>query len=195
MHSLLVNCTNMYRFGLQFSSKGSSKQEEILSYIRKGVDVYSFFQPFRAQNNYLCKGFEEFITSTILARVRNGSLIALGKVGEVPPPHSVLPLTVEPSKPRLCHDERFLNLWIKDLPFSLDKITDLPRYVGKDHYQTVMDDKSGYDHVSLLSAVRSFLGFNGPGGTFASALSRLVGRQVRTFIIPSAWPLPVMRVP
>lgn len=28
-----------------------------------------------------------------------------------------MPLIVEPSKPRLCHDERFNNLWIKDLPF------------------------------------------------------------------------------
>jgi hypothetical protein len=28
-------------------------------------------------------------------------------------------MIIEPSKPRLCHDERFLNLWIKDLPFHL----------------------------------------------------------------------------
>ena len=40
-----------------------------------------------------------------------------------PSPH------VEPSKPRLCLDERYLNLWIKDLPFKLDHLSDLPRYV------------------------------------------------------------------
>ena len=113
--------------------EGSSKQAEILSYIRDGVDVHSFFQPFRGhyqnndydhpippsvvfKNNASCKGFEDFITSTILSRVCNGSLVTLGKVGEVPSPHLVMPLTVEPSKPRLCHDERFLNIWIKDLP-------------------------------------------------------------------------------
>ena len=60
-------------------------------------------------------------------------------------PYLVLPLTVEPSKPRLCHDARFLNLWMQDKPFTLDGVTDLPRYVSKDSYQTVLDDKSGYD--------------------------------------------------
>lgn len=163
--------------------EGSSKQAEILSYIRDGVDVHSFFQPFRGRyqnndydhpippsvvfkNNASYKGFEDFITSTILSRVHNGSLVALGKVGEVPPPHLVMPLTVEPSKPRLCHDERCLNLWIKDLPFSLDKITDLPRYVGKDHYQTVLDGKSGYDHVLLTDPSQTFSGLQWSGWYF-----------------------------
>ena len=46
----------------------------------------------------------------------------------------------------MCHDERFLNLWIKDCPFILNYITDLPRYVDQEHYQTTFDDKIGYDH-------------------------------------------------
>ena len=45
----------------------------------------------------------------------------------------VMPITVEPTKPRMCHDERFLNLWIKDCPFSLDCLSDLPWYVGPGH--------------------------------------------------------------
>ena len=56
-----------------------------------------------------------------------GVLDVWGRVGEVTPPHLVLPLTVEPSKPRLCHDERYLNLWIRDLPFRLDHLPDFPR--------------------------------------------------------------------
>jgi len=72
-----------------------------------------------------------------------------GRVGSVSPPHLVMPITVEPSEPRMCHDERFLNLWIKELPLKLDYISDLPRYVGKFHFQTTLDDKSGYDHVAL----------------------------------------------
>ena len=55
-----------------------------------------------------------------------------------------MPLTVEPSKPKLRHDERFLILWIRDLPFRLDHISDLLRY-----FQTNMDDKSGYRHDEL----------------------------------------------
>ena len=65
------------------------------------------------------------------------------------PLHLVLPITVEPTKQRLCHDERYLNLWIKGLPFSLDHLSDLPRYVLPGHFQTCFDDNSGYQHVLL----------------------------------------------
>ena len=66
-----------------------------------------------------------------------------------------MPLTIEPSKPRLCHDERFLNLWIRDLPLKLDYISDLSRYVGKYHFQTTMDDKSGYDRVEISEEIEN----------------------------------------
>ena len=118
-----------------------TKRSEILSYIDNGVDVYPFLH---FPNSHSCLGFETFITTTILEGVKNGSLTVIGKVGEVVPPHLVMPLTIEPL---LCHDERFLNLWVMDSPFSLDSLTDLPRYVGLNHYQTILDDKSGYDHA------------------------------------------------
>lgn len=76
-------------------------------------------------------------------------------VGHVKPPHLELTLIFEPSKPRMCHDSRFLNLWMLDKPFSLDRVTDLPRYVFKDSYQTVLDDKSGYDHLLLTEDSRT----------------------------------------
>ena len=41
----------------------------------------------------------------------------------------VLPLTVEPSKPHLLVDASFLNLWMADTPFSLDKLAEVPRFV------------------------------------------------------------------
>ena len=63
---------------------------------------------------------------------------------------------MELSKPRLCHDERFLNLWIKDLPFKLDHLTDLPRYDLPGHSQTSFDDKNGYQHVLLRPLSRTF---------------------------------------
>ena len=100
-------------------------------------------------NNKTCIGFERFISDTITQRLRNGSLFIWGRVGSVSPPHLVMHITVELFKPRMCHDERFLNLWIKKLPLKLDYISDLPRYVGKFHFQTTLDDKSGYDHVAL----------------------------------------------
>ena len=67
--------------------------------------------------NKSCAGFEDFTSATILERLADGSLSIWGKLGLVCRPHLVATLTVEPTKPRLCHDERFLNLWIRDLPF------------------------------------------------------------------------------
>ncbi|KAK3753486.1 hypothetical protein QZH41_006190 [Actinostola sp. cb2023] len=49
--------------------------------------------------------------------------------------------------------------------FVADYITDLPRYVGLDHFQTTFDDKSGYDHVRLHPASRKYFGLEWSGCT------------------------------
>ena len=130
--------------------EGYHKREEILRYISEGVSVFEFFKPFKGQfkgkqydparpprmcfeNNKICSNFKDFISSTILERVANGSLSIWGKEGECPPPNLVMPITIEPSKPRMCHDERFLNLWMNTPHVSFDKITYIPRYVEFNH--------------------------------------------------------------
>lgn len=55
---------------------------------------------------------------------------------------------------------------MQDRPFTLDKVGDLPRYVGKDHYQTVIDDKTGYDHILLNEESRTFFGIQWGGWYF-----------------------------
>ena len=140
-----------------------------MSYLRDGVDVNPFFAPYKGDfqgkfydspippsasfpNSKSCEELTDFISSTNSQRLANGSISVWGKVGECTPPYLVMPLTVEATKPRLCHDERFLNLWVKDSPYTLDYISNLPRYVGKDSFQTTIDDKSGYDHVRLAES-------------------------------------------
>ena len=81
-------------------------------------------------------------------------------------PHLVMPITVEPSKPRMCQDERFLNFWIKNCPFSLDYLSDLTRYVGPGHFQTVCDDKNGYDDICLSLSSRTLFGLSWKGCYF-----------------------------
>ena len=71
------------------------------------------------------------------------SLLLVELIRCLPHTHLVMPLTVEPSKPRLCNDNHFLNLWMVDKPFTLDRLSDLPLYVGPDSFQTVCDNKSG----------------------------------------------------
>lgn len=46
-------------------------------------------------------------------------------------------------------------LWIRS--------TDLPRYVQKDTYHTVLDDKSGYDHILLTEESHTFFGIQWGG--------------------------------
>ena len=75
---------------------------------------------------------------------------------------------LNPPKPRLGNDNRFLNLWIRDVPFKLDSLAGLPRYVFPSSFQSVCDDKSGYDHVLLSPESRPYFGFEWGGWYFTS---------------------------
>ena len=137
----------------QYSAQESPslQQAQILGWIRDKVSIQPFFSHFKGsfrgesydsdkppmkafENNVSCKSFVTFVEDTLIARLNSGAISLLGKVGVVEPLFIVLPLTVEPTKPRLCHDARYLNLWMRDMPFSLDRLVDLPRYVSKDTY-------------------------------------------------------------
>lgn len=113
-----------------------TKQGEILEWIRNKVSIAPYFRHFKGnfkgshynsdrplaktfRNNTSCK---PFVQKTLIDRVKWGAISIIGKVGVVDPPHIILPLTVEPTKPRLCHDARYLNLWMCDMPFSLDSV-------------------------------------------------------------------------
>ena len=141
-----------------FASWSSESMSKSFSLSLRVLFKVKFITVATFPNGRSSQAFSEFITETILERVANGSLSVWGRVGEVPPPHLVMSITVEPSKPRMCHDERFLILWIKDPPFSLDLITDLPRYVYKGSFQTTCGDKSGYDIIRLSPDSRTYLG-------------------------------------
>jgi len=95
-----------------------------------------------------------------------GAISFKGRLGEVVPPHLVLQLTVEPTKPRLCHDARFLNLWMRDMPYKLDTLLNIPRYAGHDTYHTILDDKSRYDYLLLTEESRTFFGIQWGGWYF-----------------------------
>lgn len=76
------------------------------------------------------------------------------------------PLTVEHSKRRLYHDQRFLNLWVADKPFQLDTLKEVPILVGRNNFMASVDEKSGYDHVKGSEWSRSFFGFQFGGWFF-----------------------------
>ena len=95
--------------------EGFTKHGEILKYISGGASVFDFFEHFKGEykgksydsdipletmfpNNKICKQFVDFISSSLLEKVRNGSVSVWGKEGQCKPPHLVMPLTAEPSK-------------------------------------------------------------------------------------------------
>lgn len=121
----------------------------------------------------------------LLDKVANGSFLIWGKVGDADPPQLVIPIIIEPTKPRMCHDESFLNLWIKDYPISLDYITDLSRCVFYGHFQTTFDEKSEFDLVRLHPSWSTFFGFRWAGWCFVYATLPFAPTHI--FTIASGW--------
>lgn len=97
------------------------------------------------------------------------------------PPHLILPLTVEPTKPRLCHNEKFLNLWIKDSSVYLDTLRDVPRLLERDNLMTSVDDKSGYDRIFLCENSSKYFGVQF-GGYFMVFNSIPFGFKASAFV-------------
>ena len=162
-----------------------SKRDQIFTCISNKVNVHDFVRHFSGtikgetydsnfpppkyfRNHASCKKFSTFISDSILKHVAIGAVRVWGNVELNKPPYLVLPLTVEPSKPRLCLDARFFNLWMKDCPYPLDRLLDVKRYIYRDSYSTKCDDKSGYDPVLLQESSQHFFGFEWGGWWFVS---------------------------
>lgn len=118
------------------------------------------------QNSSYCKNFVLFIKSQLLEKVKYGSLQVFGKLGQCELPLIVMPLTIERSNPRLCLDERYLNLWIKDNPFHLETLKHAHRLIQSKDKMFCCDEKSGYDHVKLNDSSQTYFGVQFAGWVF-----------------------------
>lgn len=107
--------------------------------------------------------FANFITETLKQRLKTVAVTVLSKAEEVDPPHIILPITIKPSKPRLCIDARFRNLWMRETPFFLDRQIDVPRFIYENSFMSKIDDKSGYDHVLLTKESTKYFGIEWEG--------------------------------
>ena len=160
--------------------EGYRQKTDVLEWISSGVNIRKFMKPFKGvfknvaydspsppkkvfKNHPSCEPFSSFISDSLSQRIESGAVRVWGRVGEVSPPWLVLPLTVEPQKPRLCIDARFLNLWMADTPFSLDTLAMVPRFVYRGSFMTTIDDKSGYDHILLSEDSHQFFGIEWQG--------------------------------
>lgn len=152
--------------------------DEVLHWIRQGVDITQFFRPFKGnfggiaydsktpekyyrKNSDSCRLDPLLVAHTLEERIKNGSMDLIGHIYDISPlelPICIMPLTLDKEKLRLCHDERYLNLFIKDNPFQLDTLKDVPRIVRSNDLLINTDEKSGYDHVQLSADSRQYFG-------------------------------------
>ena len=59
-----------------------------------------------------------------------GAIKVWGRVGTCLPPAIVMPLSIEPSKPCLVHDQQYLNCFMRHCSLSLDQVVNLPSYLA-----------------------------------------------------------------
>jgi hypothetical protein len=152
-------------------------------WLRDGVDIPSFFRQYKGifngrvlnsvvpppmyfQNAPVCQEFSDFITDTILMRLKEGSMLFLGKVGEVPPPRVLNALSVEPLKPRLILSMRAVNLFCSDNPFSLISLEKIVKPIRPGGFFSSTDDVQGYKQISLTSESYQYCGFEWGGYFF-----------------------------
>ncbi|XP_077993129.1 uncharacterized protein LOC144447097 [Glandiceps talaboti] len=155
-------------------------RQEIMDWIKNKISISKYFTNFKGDfkgerynhdtplqkvftNNPGCQKYGQFIARTIADRIESGAVSVWGIVGRDPSPHIVMPITVEPTKPRMCIDMRYVNLWTTSCPFKLDKLIEVSRYLDKSDYHFKCDDKSGYDHVLIEPKDRTYVGFQWAG--------------------------------
>lgn len=102
---------------------------------------------------------EQWAFEKVQKDVATGAIRCLGKVGEVAPPHIVLPLGVEMDKPRLMTDARFTNLWGDPGSFRLDSVGQVPETFRRDGAFCNYDHKSGYRHFMFEEEEQGYFGF------------------------------------
>ena len=153
---------------------------KVMSWAAEGVRAADFFAPFRGKfmgrsydsrspprasfkNHNLPEELEKFVDGKIAEEVRAGAARVWGAVGAVEPPHLVLPIGVEPSKPRKLLDARFLNLWCIDVPFKFEGLQLVPDLTDQSDYAFNVDHSSGYWHVALTQDSWTYFGFQWRG--------------------------------
>lgn len=110
-----------------------------------------------------------------MKRLTTVALIVWGRVGDDSPP----------SKPRLCLDARFLNLWTTDVPFSLDRLAGVPLYV----YQGSCDVMTNLATImfSYHHLLRLMLASGGMDSGLFVLHYLLDGKFSHIYTMPSAW--------
>ena len=69
-----------------------------------------------------------------------------------------MPLSIEPSKPGLLHDQQYLNCFMQQCLFSLNQVVNLARYLSQNSFHKKLNDKSGFDHFFISEDSQPLMG-------------------------------------
>ena len=154
----------------------SVHRDTIMAWLRDGVDAERFMfpyegmynrkwyraripPPFKAANHPVeTPELNNFVSREIANLVQCGAVTASRSQ-----PRCVLPLGVEPNKPRLILDARFVNLWCEPPEMSYDNLREFQRGVRPNDWMFSLDFKSGYHHIKLKESSRKYFGFEWEG--------------------------------
>ena len=102
--------------------------------------------------NHVPASHDGWVNNEIESLVQKGSLAAWSTVADTetqPRPRICLPLGVEPSKPRLIWDTRYLNSMCKHSPFQIDGVGKVAQCPWKGAQQVTLDHNSGFHNIPL----------------------------------------------
>ena len=134
--------------------------------VYKGRSVLGRYPPGVRLPNYVPDEFVDWVTGTINDYVQMGMVHKWASVkGQDEPdlPVLILPLGVEPAKPRLIYDARYLNLFFRHLPFKMDTVGKVPQIAWQNMFLFSLDHKAGYLHVPIHKESWKYLGFEWNG--------------------------------
>lgn len=144
------------------------KRDTLLGWIQ-GVSIHEFVDPQKTDifqgkpyngaelsavelPNHVPVGHDTWVNQEIGKLVEKGCLARWAEVADTnkhPRPHIVLPHGVEPSKPRLIWDGRWLNLMCKHSAFTMDGVGKVAQCAWPGAYQVTLDHKADFHHVPL----------------------------------------------
>ena len=145
---------------------GVTLDEFLNPYITTDIQAKASYPPPIFLENYVPDEFEEFMTTTLKEWEGIGVIQNWKTVPEssyLPRPIVVCPLGIEPTKPRAIWDGRYLNEFIKDIPFSMDSAAKVAEIAWKGAYMFKLDHKNGFFHVTLAKESRKYFGIHWQG--------------------------------
>lgn len=177
---------NFHQYADRWAGIIQDQNSPVLDWITNKVDIHDFMVPFKGtfwgteydhsyppprhfQNAPICEQFVEFINSELILRLKTGAISYMGRIDEVDISNYIISgLTVEPTKPRLCLNLMYLNCFMKDTPFSLDSLQDIPHLIKRNSFMSKLDDKSAYLNMMVTENCRHLLAFQWSGHVFCS---------------------------